>query len=287
MDSNTANDSTASGDLQQEIIRDTGAQPTIDPGEQARRRIGFLVDYLTATGLKGYVLGISGGQDSTLAGRLAQLAVEKVRAAGGDAEFVAVRLPYGIQADEDDAQTALEFIRPDTSVRVNIKDSVDAMDAAVAAALGKGEIDDFDKGNVKARARMIAQYAIAGDRDLIVIGTDHAAENITGFFTKFGDGAADVLPLAGLTKRQGAALLEYLGAPPSTWTKVPTADLEDDRPALPDEEALGVTYTQIDDYLEGGTIADTARARLEHLWAVGRHKRHLPVTPDDTWWKTT
>ena len=80
-------------------------------------------------------------------------------------------------------------------------------------------------------------------------------------------------------------MLEALGAPESTWLKVPTADLEDDRPALPDEEALGVTYRDIDDYLEGRAVSGQASERIEQLWAKGTHKRHLPAGPDDQWWR--
>lgn len=271
--------------MQSDIIAALGVAPSIDPEAERNRRVQFLVDYLAATGAKGYVLGISGGQDSTLAGRLAQLAVEQRRAAGADATFVAVRLPHGVQSDEDDAQLALQFIQPDETVTVDIAPATAAMSNAVADAMGVGGLGDFNKGNVKARMRMIAQYAIAGERGLLVIGTDHAAENITGFFTKHGDGAADLVPLAGLNKRQGAAVLERLGAEPRLWEKVPTADLEEDRPALPDEEALGVTYAHIDDYLEGKQVPREAAERLEHLWRVGQHKRHLPPGPDDTWWR--
>ncbi|WP_273409096.1 ammonia-dependent NAD(+) synthetase [Corynebacterium ureicelerivorans] len=271
--------------MQSDIIAALGVAPSIDPEAERNRRVQFLVDYLAVTGAKGYVLGISGGQDSTLAGRLAQLAAEQRRAGGEDATFVAVRLPHGVQSDEDDAQLALQFIQPDETVTVDIAPATAAMSNAVADALGGGSLGDFNKGNVKARMRMIAQYAIAGERGLLVIGTDHAAENITGFFTKHGDGAADLVPLAGLNKRQGAALLEHLGAEPRLWEKVPTADLEEDRPALPDEEALGVTYAHIDDYLEGKQVPREAAERLEHLWRVGQHKRHLPPGPDDTWWR--
>ncbi|MBL7286577.1 ammonia-dependent NAD(+) synthetase [Corynebacterium godavarianum] len=271
--------------LQQDIIKALGVRPLIDSEAEVSRRVDFLVDYLTATGANGFVLGISGGQDSTLAGRLAQLAVERRRAEGAEATFVAVRLPHGVQADEDDAQLALQFIRPDETVTVDIKPATDALNAQVASAIGVDGLGDFNKGNVKARLRMVAQYAIAGERGLLVIGTDHAAENITGFFTKFGDGAADLLPLAGLNKRQGAALLQHLGASPRLWEKVPTADLEEDRPALPDEEALGVSYSLIDDYLEGKQVPADAAARLEHLWRAGQHKRHLPPGPTETWWR--
>ncbi len=276
--------STQSDNLQKKIISSLGSRPSIDPAVEVDARVGFLADYLRAAGLRGYVLGISGGQDSTLAGRLAQLAVERLREEGHEAEFWAVRLPHGTQSDEDDARKALDFITPDHSVTVNIADPTAALSREVATALEIGELGDFNRGNVKARMRMIAQYAIAGEKGLLVIGTDQAAENLTGFFTKFGDGAADLLPLAGLTKGQGAQLLKHLGSPEELWTKVPTADLEDDRPALSDEDALGVSYREIDAYLEGRDVTEQARDRLEQLWRVGQHKRHLPPTPTDTWW---
>lgn len=265
---------------QQEIIDTLGVQPSIDPAREIERRVAFLCDYARSASSAGFVLGISGGQDSTLAGRLAQIAVERLRDSGVDAHFLAVRLPHGTQADEDDAQLALRFIEPDETVTVDIAPATTALTGALGAPLS-----DFNKGNVKARLRMVAQYALAGERNLLVIGTDHAAENVTGFFTKFGDGAADLTPLAGLNKRQGAALLCELGADPRLWEKVPTADLEEDRPALPDEEALGVTYQHIDDYLEGKPVPSAAAERIEHLWRIGQHKRHLPPGPDSSWWK--
>src|ERR1044071_875675 len=113
---------------------------------------------------------------------------------------------------------------------------------------------------------MVIQYSIAGQRNLLVAGTDHAAEAVTGFFTKYGDGGVDVTPLTGLTKRQGAALLRELGAPASAWQKVPTADLEDDRPALPAEVARGLSYHQIDDYLEGADVAPEVADRVESIY---------------------
>lgn len=278
----------------EEIIAELHTHPSVDPAAESDRRITFIADYLRATGCRTLVLGISGGQDSTLAGRLCQLAVERLNeseaATSQPYEFIAVRLPYGVQADEADAQKALEFIQPSRTVVVNIKDSTDAMAADVAQALGIERPTDFNKGNIKARQRMIAQYAIAGETRGLVVGTDHAAEAVTGFYTKHGDGAADLVPLAGLTKSQGAALLEHLGAPRSTWEKVPTADLEEDKPALPDEVALGVRYRDIDAYLQGSRedqgVDPTAAQRIEELWYRSRHKRHLPVTPDDTWWKS-
>lgn len=273
------------------ILAELGVRTTVVPKVEIRRRVDFLKDYLRSTPATGYVLGISGGQDSTLAGRLCQLATEELRAEGHEAVFVAVRLPYGVQADEHDAQIALEFIRPDRSIVVNVKPSADAV--AAESALGLRELlgdaprlRDFVRGNIKARERMVIQYSIAGQLGLLVVGTDHAAEAVTGFFTKYGDGGVDLTPLTGLTKRQGAALLRELGSPPSVWQKVPTADLEDDRPALPDEEALGLTYAQIDDYLEGVDVTPELAARVESVYFATRHKRAVPVTPLDDWWRS-
>jgi NAD+ synthase len=270
--------------IRQQILDELGVQASVVPKVEIRRRVDFLKDYLRTTGAKGYVLGISGGQDSTLAGRLSQIASEELRSEGHPATFVAVRLPYGVQADEHDAQIALDFIRPDRSIVVNVKAGSDAVAAEVARDLGE-PLRDFVRGNIKARQRMVSQYAIAGQLGMLVVGTDHAAEAVTGFFTKYGDGGVDITPLTGLTKRQGALLLQELGAPRSVWEKVPTADLEDDRPALPDEVALGLTYAQIDDYLEGAGVSAEVADKLESIFLNTRHKRAVPVTPLDEWWR--
>jgi len=278
----------ANSGVRAQIIDELGVRPSISPADEIENRIRFLADYLRSTPATGYVLGISGGQDSTLAGRLTQLAAERVRAEGGKAHFTAVRLPYGAQADEDDAQVALRFIRPDQTLTVNVKPGADATVQATVEGMGEsagGQIRDFVRGNVKARERMMIQYTIAGQLGLLVVGTDHAAEAVTGFYTKYGDGAVDLTPLTGLTKRQGAALLQELGAPASTWRKVPTADLEDDRPALPDEEALGVTYREIDDYLEGADVSGEVAEKIERMFMSTRHKRAMPASPLDTWWR--
>lgn len=270
--------------LQQQIADALGVQPEIDPKAEIERRVQFLVDYLVATGAHGYVLGISGGQDSTLAGRLVQLAVEKARAQGAQASFIAVRLPYKVQHDADDAAAALQFIAADRVIEVNIQGGVDGVESDIEHAAG-ADISDFNRGNIKARIRMVTQYALAGHDRMLVIGTDHAAEAVTGFYTKFGDGAADLLPLSGLTKRQGKALLRELGAPDRLWLKVPTADLLDGQPGRADEDELGLTYEQIDDYLEGIEVDAEVAARIEGKYLATEHKRQLPVTPTDTWWR--
>ena len=255
-----------------------------DGAREIERRVASLAQYLRTSGLKTYVLGISGGVDSTTAGRLAQLAVERLRAAQYDAHFVAVRLPYGIQQDEADAQQALAFIKADENLSIDIKPAADAMLIALTAS-GQRFADhaqqDFVHGNIKARQRMIAQYAVSGARAGVVIGTDHAAESVMGFFTKFGDGGADILPLTGLNKRRVRALARALGAPDALTHKVPTADLEMLRPQRPDEDAYGIPYDVIDDFLEGKPVSAAAYETVLRFYESTRHKRALPYTPFD------
>jgi NAD+ synthase len=261
--------------LQELIIDELGVTPSFDVDLEIERRLNFLTDRLRLARASTYVLGISGGVDSSAVGRLCQLAVERVRAGGGQASFVAMRLPYGIQADEVDAQRALEFIQPDETLTVDVKPATDAMVDSVKHS-DLGQRADFHTGNIKARQRMIAQYVVAGARSGLVVGTDHAAEAVMGFFTKYGDGACDLTPLSGLTKRRVRAIGERLGASALITGKVPTADLETNNPGLPDEQALGVTYDQIDDFLEGKTIDDQAAEIIILTHRRTTHKRAVP-----------
>ncbi|WP_194841675.1 ammonia-dependent NAD(+) synthetase [Sporosarcina obsidiansis] len=272
--------------LQQEIIKALRVKPVIDPQQEIRTSIDFLKAYLRKnTFLQGFTLGISGGQDSTLVGKLAQMAVDELNEEEGkeNYRFYAIRLPYGVQFDEDDCQDALSFIRPSVVYTVNIKEAVDASERALA---NTGlHISDFDKGNEKARERMKVQYSVAAVHHAVVLGTDHAAEAITGFYTKFGDGAADLMPIYRLNKRQGKQLLEALDCPLHLYNKIPTADLEENKPAIPDEIALGVTYDEIDDYLEGKQVSEEAQKQIEGHYLRSAHKRHLPITVFDDFWK--
>ncbi len=274
----------------EQLIRDEmRVLPSIDPHFEITRRVDFIKRKLTESGCKTLVLGISGGVDSTTCGRLAQIAVDQLNEiSGGAYQFIAVRLPYGEQQDEDEAQLALQFIQPSHSVSVNIKAGVDGLHAASHIALeGSGLLPqdkakvDFVKGNVKARARMIAQYEIAGYVGGLVLGTDHSAENITGFYTKFGDGACDMAPLFGLSKRQVREVAATLGAPESLVRKVPTADLEELAPQKADEDALDLTYEQIDDFLEGKPVSTEVSERLVKIYKMTQHKRQpIPTIYD-------
>ncbi|MFT5395671.1 MAG: NAD+ synthase [Gammaproteobacteria bacterium] len=260
--------------------------PDIDPEFEIQRRVEFIKKTLKNSGLNYLILGISGGVDSCTCGRLAQIAVDQLNEEENTAYyFVAVRLPYGEQLDEDDAQVAVSFISPTLSVTINVKTGVDSIHAETLRTVSEQVllqvpegVSDYAKGNVKARMRMIAQYEIAGLLGGLVIGTDHSAENITGFYTKHGDGACDLAPLFGLNKRQVKTLGRTLGAPNAIIEKAPTADLECLAPGKSDEQALGLSYDQIDDFLEGRTVPDEIKTKIIRIYNQTQHKRQAILT---------
>ncbi|ATR81543.1 ammonia-dependent NAD(+) synthetase [Pseudomonas sp. FFUP_PS_473] len=272
--------------VQLEIAQQLKVQPPFadDAALKAEvaRRIAFIQQCLQAAGLKTLVLGISGGVDSLTAALLAQRAINELRSKTGDEQyrFIAVRLPYQVQHDEHDAQACIDFIQPDECHTVNIGPAVKALAAEVKALEGgKPSMVDFVLGNTKARMRMVAQYTIAGARQGLVIGTDHAAEAVMGFFTKFGDGACDLAPLSGLVKNQVRAIARSFGAPESLVEKVPTADLEDLAPGKPDEASHGVTYQEIDAFLHGEPVSQEAFEIIRTTFEKTHHKRVVPFAP--------
>ncbi|GLX81794.1 ammonia-dependent NAD(+) synthetase [Thalassotalea eurytherma] len=273
----------------QTIINEMQVQSEINPAFEIKRRVDFIKQQLQQSGLNNLILGISGGVDSSTCGRLAQLAVNELNETHENKyRFIAVRLPYNVQADEDDAQLAVEFIEPSHCVTTNIFDGARGIHNEVLRALDSeglltasdGQID-FSKGNVKARARMVTQYHLAGILGGLVLGTDHSAENITGFFTKWGDGACDLIPLFGLSKRQVRQVAKELGAPELLVTKAPTADLEELEPGKKDEDALGLSYNQLDDFLEGKPVSDDVEKRIIDIYLKTQHKRQpIPTIYD-------
>lgn len=281
--------------LQKHIIETLNVKPTIDPAEELRARIDFLKDYLLNSGAKGFTLGISGGQDSALTGALGAIACKELNEARGENlyKFVALLLPYGIQRDADEATFVAEkFIGKFLDVEVitfNIKETVDAFENTFNRNTLKAEngtpkfLSDFQKGNTKARTRMMVQYSYAGSEQLLVLGCAHASESVNGYETKGGDNMYDLTPLTGLNKRQGKELLRLLDAPNFLFQKNPTADLLDETPQQADEVELSMTYNQIDDFLEGKDIDSEVAQKLENRFLAMEHKRQLPVTPYDTW----
>lgn len=270
--------------LKQQVIKQMRVLPHIDVEYEITRRVSFIKQQLRQSGLKNLVLGISGGVDSCALGRLAQLAVNELNDEHHlSHQFIAVRLPYDVQADEQDAQQSIDFIQPSHAISVNVMPGADAIHAETSSVLAKAGLlpqdeskQDFVKGNVKARTRMVIQYEIAGMLDGLVLGTDHSAENITGFYTKYGDGACDLAPLFGLSKRQVRQVAEHLGAPQHIISKAPTADLESLTPQKTDEQALGLSYDQIDDFLEGKSVDSSVEEKLLYIFNRTQHKR-VPI----------
>ena len=253
-----------------------------DIAREVERRKEFIKQTLRNAGLKALVLGISGGVDSLTAGRLAQVAIEELRQETGDDKyrFIAVRLPHNVQHDENDAAASLAFIKADVETTVNIAGAVKGMAEQVDDLQALSDARrDFVLGNTKARIRMVAQYTIANANDGLVIGTDHAAEAVMGFYTKFGDGACDLAPLSGLVKGQVREIGRFLGAPENLVLKVPTADLEEMSPGKPDEDAHGVSYSQIDAFLHGEPVSEEAYGIIVNTYDKTQHKRDLPYTP--------
>jgi len=264
------------------IIEEMKVLPTIDVEYEITRRIKFIKQQLLNSGLHKLILGISGGVDSSTCGKLAQLAINELNEEDINSpyQFIAIRLPYNIQTDEEDAQLALQFIKPSHSISTNIFDGANGIHEETLQALSNNNLlnasaaqIDFCKGNVKARTRMVMQYNLAGLLGGLVLGTDHSAENVTGFFTKWGDGACDLAPLFGLSKRQVRQLAKALGAPGALIEKAPTADLEELSPSKKDEDALGISYNQLDDFLEGKPTDVIVEQRIINIYLKTQHKR--------------
>lgn len=260
-----------------QILKEFKVSVIISVNEEIEIRKKFIKEQLKESKAESLVLGLSGGVDSTVAGTLCKIAIEELNeeCKTNKYKFVGVKLPYGEQKDADDVDLVFNFIKPHVEKNCNIKATVDAMVETLNIHTGdyKG---DFVKGNIKARQRMVMQYAIANEMNGLVVGTDHSAEGVMGFFTKFGDGACDFAPLFGLNKRQVRALGEELNVPEVIIKKHPTADLEDLNPQLKDEDAYGVTYHNIDDFLEGKEVSGEVLEVILEAYHKTQHKRDNP-----------
>lgn len=268
--------------LKKESLEIFGVVPTekFNVKEAIRERVEYLKDMLIKNKFKGYVLGISGGVDSSTVGRLCQIACEELRQIGYNATFIAMRLPAGIQKDEQDAQDAIKFINADKTLTINIGAAADDLNTqslnefkTVEGVEFDSNKADFNKGNMKARLRMISQYQVGAMYNALVIGTDHNTEGICGFWTKWGDGSCDLIVLNGLNKTQVRLVAKELGAPEFLWNKVATADLEENAPQKTDEDALGFEYKILDLYLEGKEIDKDIEYKIINQYRLTQHKR--------------
>jgi len=259
--------------LQNNIIKELNVDTGWDIEGLVLERSTFLKEYRAKVGATCYVLGISGGVDSFVAAML-------VKESG--VPLTTIILPYGEQRDIKDSMEALGVINPLSSLHHNIKISVDAMFTPIILKIGcSPEKCNLIKANIMARERMNVQYAYAGGLNGLVVGTDHATEAVVWYFTKYGDGAADITPLAGLLKDDIYKLAEYFNAPECILKKAPSAGLWDGQT---DEDELGVTYASICKYLRGEEVPDKDREIIESRYNAGYHKSQPPVSITDRWW---
>ncbi|TAN25174.1 MAG: ammonia-dependent NAD(+) synthetase [Castellaniella sp.] len=273
-------------DIQGLVAEDLGVQSVTDYESEISKRVAFIKQMLLNSHTQSLVLGVSGGVDSLCAGLMCQRAVNELNALAKGLplpqyRFVAVKLPYKVQSDHDAVDMSLSCIQPSQIEEVNLENPVDAIRAGMSPTFKKEGLTsskvDFNIGNVKARMRMLIQYCVAGSCHGLVVGTDHASEAVTGFFTKFGDGGFDFSPLQGLVKAQVREIAKRLGAPESLYQKVPTADLEDLAEGIPDEKALGVSYEHIDAYLLGKDVSKDVFDTITGHYMKTQHKRMLPT----------
>ncbi|MNI09968.1 NH(3)-dependent NAD(+) synthetase [compost metagenome] len=261
--------------LQQEIISRLGVKPAIHVEEEVRKRVDFLKEYVQSSRTTGLLIAISGGIDSAVAAGLCKKATDELSQETGN-EYITLGVfqPYGEQEDIENSYEVARAFALTHTVETNIEDTVNEIALEVEYGLKKigqyRHMSHQGKGNVKARTRMVVQYALASELNLLVVGTDHASEAVTGFYTKWGDGAADITPLSTLNKRQVRQLAAYLGVPQNILDKAPTAGLW---AGQTDEKELGISYEDNSDYLEGKQIDSAVQQRLEAMYSRTEHKR--------------
>jgi NAD+ synthase len=242
---------------------------------RAERISTWLRERAGVAGAHGYVFGLSGGIDSAVVAKLCQLAFPQ--------RVLGVILPcYSHSQDEEDARlVANAFSIP--IARVDLESAFDALTDSLTHAV-KGmptHVDTIDikqqlpEANVKPRLRMASLYFLANSLNYLVAGTGNKSEITLGYYTKYGDGGVDVLPIGGLVKSEVRALARELGVPEPIITKAPTAGLW---VGQTDEAEMGFSYDTLEQYLQRGRAAVPAEVadRIEKLRHASDHKRELP-----------
>ena len=238
-----------------------------DYAKETEARVNFIREKMSEAHVSGLVFGNSGGKDSALVGILCAKACENLLAVAMPCNS---RRNYG--EDLDDAKRlanafGIEMITVDlTETRNKI---ISAMDV---------KLSDAAKANIAPRLRMTTLYSIAQTRNALVVGTGNRSENYMGYFTKWGDGAYDINPIADLTATEVFEFLRYLKAPESIINKAPSAGLFEGQT---DEREMGVTYKAIDEFITTGETDPAYKAIIERYHRVSEHKRRMPAKFND------
>ena len=229
--------------------------------------VSFLKEYKEKTHAKGYVLGLSGGVDSSLVAALTRKAV-------GKENLMCIMMPIDSNPDDlKDAKAVAEAL----DVRYVVLDGSNSYHETLKEFERQGlSLDKMSKSNLKVRIRMTMLYAYGQTNGYLVLGTDNMDERYTGYFTKYGDGAADILPIVYLTKGEVVQASKMLGVPSHLAERVPSAGLFEGQT---DEKEMGVTYKDLDDFLLGKPVNKEVEERINHLHRVSEHKRCDIPTP--------
>ena len=229
----------------------------------------FIKDYLETNHMDKIVLGLSGGVDSSLVAALTKEAV-------GKDKLMCIIMPIASNpADLEDAKKVAEAL----DVNYLVVDGTETFNAAKKAfELSNVEFDKATLSNLKVRIRMSYLFAYAQKCKGLVIGTDNMDERYTGYFTKYGDGAADLLPIVYLTKAEVVEAAKMLGVPERLAERTPTAGLFEGQT---DETEMGVKYSDLDAFLLGNKVPKEVEERIEHLHRISEHKRAPIPMPEE------
>lgn len=222
----------------------------------------FLQDYLNESQCESYVLGLSGGVDSSLVAAIARKAV------GKDKLFCYALDVESNKNDIDDAKKVAKQLDLNLEI-INLTDTYHSY----LKNLSKKELTRLTKSNLKVRMRMVALFAFAQEHHALVLGTDNADERYVGYFTKYGDGAVDLLPIVHLTKSEVRQASKFYGLDDKLVNRIPSAGLFEGQT---DESEMGISYIDLDNYLLGKVVNSDVKKRIEHLHKISEHKR-VPI----------
>lgn len=231
--------------------------------------VNWLKEQVEVSKTNGILVGLSGGIDSSVVACLIKKAFPE--------NSIGVVLPCKSNPkDRADGIAVAEACGLDY-IEVELTDAHKIiLDRTLAALHEKQSNKQLTDANLRARLRMSTLYTVSSELGYLVAGTDNAAELFTGYFTKYGDGGVDILPIARLSKREVFEWAKHLGVPQSVIDRKPSAGLWEGQT---DEDEMGVTYDAIDDYLEGKPVSDEDKAVIERMNKVTEHKRVMPPMP--------